>query len=195
MLELTFEGFESALLPCSLILLLPGVAVAIAARQEATPAILGFGFGSLLVSWLRFSGRLDDPPASLLALGFVGAVILLLVPLIRRLDVVSAAGGALAGAAAAGLWLPCVGIEFGTLLGELPGRGPSGIFFLGLYLFGVLSPLIIIATVMHLIPELVMLPARPLMMVAGGGVLGVLAVAVAAGMDDELVSKLVEWSL
>lgn len=195
MLELLLEGFESALLPCSFILLIPGLAVAIAARQESTPAVLGFIVASLLVGWLRFSNRLDDPPSGFVALALAGAVVLLLVPLIRRLDIVSAGGGVLAGGAAAFLWLPCVGEEFGTLLGELPGRGGSGLALMSLYLLGVLSPVVLVAAGMHLIPDGLFLPARPFMMAIGGAVLGLLALGTAVGFDDEIVSQLVEWSL
>ena len=195
MIELLFEGFESALLPCSLILLLPGAAAVIAARQESTPAIAGFVVGSLTLGWLRFSDRISDPPSRLVALALAGAIVLLLVPLIRRLDVVSAAGGLLAGAAGASLWVPCVGEHFGTLLGELPDRGASGVGLFALYLFGVLAPLVFLAAAMHLIPEALFLPVRPFMMVIGGTVLGLLAVATAVGLHDDLVSQLVKWSL
>ena len=195
MLELIFEGYESALLACSLVLLVPGAATAIAARQESSPALAGYGVGALAISWLRFSNRLDDLPGPLIALGFVVAVILLLVPLLRRLDLVSAAGGLAAGGAGAALWTPCVGEQFGTLLRELPTRGPDGVLLLGLYLFGVLAPLVLLGAGLHLIPASALLPARPFMMVLGGGVLGLLALTVAAGLDDELVSRLVAWSI
>ena len=195
MLELLLEGFESALIPCSFILLIPGLAVAIAARQESTPAAAGFVAAALLVGWLRFSNRLDDPPSAVIALALAGAVVLLLVPLIRRLDIVSGAGGALAGGAASALWLPCVGEEFGTLLGELPGRGGSGLALMSLYLLGVLAPLVLVAAGMHLVPDGLLLPARPFMMAIGGAALGLLALGTAVGLDDEIVSQLVEWSL
>ncbi|MFT7600198.1 MAG: cytochrome c biogenesis protein CcdA [Acidimicrobiales bacterium] len=194
MIELLFEGFESALLPCSLILLIPGAATAIAARQESSPAVAGFIVSATGVSWLRFSNRLDDPSPRITALLFAGALVLLLVPLIRRLDIVSAAGGLLAGAGAAILWLPCVGDEFGTLLGELPDRGPSGVALLAIYSIGVLSPLVFLAAAMHLVPDALFLPVRPFMMMVGGAVLGLLAIATAVGLADDLVSLLVEQS-
>lgn len=194
-IELIFEGFESALLPCSLILLLPGVAVALAARQEATAAVLGFVPASVAVGWLRFSNRIDDPSPRFVALGLAAAIVLLLVPLVRRLDVVSAAGGALAGGAAAALWLPCVGEHFGNLLDDLPNRGVTGIVPFAFYLIGVMAPVALLAAVLHLIPGPFLLPVRPFMMVLGGVILGALALTAAVGLDDDLVGRLVELSL
>ena len=195
MIDLLLEGFESALLPCSLILLLPGAAAVIAARQESSPAVIGFVAGALAMGWLRFSNRIEDPPSRGVALAFAAAAVLLLVPLVRRLDVVSAAGGLLAGLASAALWIPCVGEHFGTLLGELPDRGASGLALFAVYLVGVLAPLVLLAAAFHLIPAPLFLPIRPFMMAIGGTVLGLLAIATAMGLDDDLVSQLVEWSL
>ena len=61
------EGFESALLACSLILLVPGAAVGLTARAAAIPALSSFAIGVLTLSWLRFSERGGDHPALLVA--------------------------------------------------------------------------------------------------------------------------------
>lgn len=189
------EGFESALLPCSLILLVPGLAAAIAARQESTPALLGFAGGATIAAWLRFSATVGEPIRFFVAVAFALGALLLLVPLFRRLDVVTAGGGLLAGAAAAALWQPCVGEEFGMLLGDLPGRGiVDGAMFVA-YMVGVFAPLVIVGAVMALIPDTATLPVRVPMMVLGGGALFVLAAATAVGLDDDLVSQLVQWSI
>jgi hypothetical protein len=195
MIELLLEGLEAALLPCSLIVLIPGVAVALAARQESTPALLGFVLGVLAFGWLRFSATVEDFARPVVAMAFAASVALLLVPLLRRIDLLALGGGVLAGGAAANLWLPCVGIEFGTLLGELPGRCPVGIILFAAYLAGMLAPLIALGAVMYLIPNPLMLPVRPFMMAIGGGTLGLLALMTLVGLDDNLVSKLVSLSV
>lgn len=195
MIELLLEGFESALLPCSLILLIPGLAVALAARQESTPALIGFVLSTFAFSWLRFSGNGGDFERPIIAIAFAASAGLLLIPVLRRLNLLAIAGGLLGGAASAELWQPCVGEEFGTLLTELPERGAVGVALFGLYLLGVLAPVIALGAVMHLIPNPLMLPIRPFMMVAGGVVLGLLAVTTALGLDDNLVGQLVSWSI
>ncbi len=195
MIDLLLEGLESALLPCSLILLIPGIAVALAARQESTPALVGFVGAAWVFSWLRFSATVDGFERPIVAMAFAASAALLLVPLLRRLDVLALLGGALGGAAAAALWQPCVGENFGTLLGELPDQAPAGVGLLAIYLLGVLAPVIALGAVMHLIPNPLMLPVRPVMMAIGGGVLGLLALTTAVGLDDNLVSKLVSLSV
>ncbi len=195
MIELLREGLESALLPCSLIVLVPGVAVALAARQESTPALAGFLVGTLAFSWMRFSDNGGDFERPVIAMAFAASVALLLVPLLRRVDLLAIGGGLLAGSAAASLWQPCVGEEFGTLLNDLPDRGPVGVGLLAVYLVGVLAPVIAVGAIMHLIPNPLMLPVRPFMMAVGGGTLGLLALTVLVGLDDNLVSKLVSLSI
>ena len=118
-----------------------------------------------------------------------------MVPLIRRINLVSAAGGGVAGVAAASLWEQCVGEEFGTVLIELPDRGLVGLGLMTVYLIGVMVPLGIVGAVLHLIPNPVLLPARPFMMIAGGGVFGLLAIATATGFIDSVISQLVSWTL
>lgn len=194
-IDLLLEGFETALFPCSLVLLVPGVAAAVTARQESAAALIGYVTTTIVVGWLRFSGQLDDLAVPIVAMAFALAAALLVVPLIRRINLVSAAGGGVAGVAAASLWEPCVGEEFGTVLTELPDRGLVGLGLMTIYLIGVMVPLGIVGAVLHLIPNPVLLPARPFMMILGGGVFGILAIATATGFIDSVISQLVSWTL
>jgi cytochrome c biogenesis protein CcdA len=189
------EGFESALLACSLILLLPGAAVGLTARAAAIPAISSFSVGVLALSWLRFSERGGGHPALLVATALMLGTILLLVPMVSRLDLAAIPAGLLIGAGVAELWLPCVGQEFGALLGELPARGASGLGLLALYLLGTLSPLIVLAALHHLTPDRVLERLEPAWAVLGGVLLTLLALATALGFHDDLVGKLLEWSV
>ncbi len=195
MIDLLVEGFETALFPCSLVLLAPGVAAAVTARQESAAALTGYVTTVIVVGWLRFSGQIGDIGIPIVAMAFALAAALLVVPLIRRINLVSAAGGGVAGVAAAALWEPCVGAEFGGLLSDLTGRGVVGVFLMGVYLVGIMAPLAIVGAVLHLIPNPFLLPARPFMMVAGSAFFAVLAVATATGVINSVISKLVELSI
>lgn len=194
MIDLAIEALESALLPCSFVLLLPGAATVLAARQEAAVALVGFIIGSLGLAWLRFSGNGGDFERPIIAMAFAASAALLVVPLIRRLDILALSGGLLAGSASVTLWQPCVGEQFGTLLGQLPERGVIGAGLLCVYVLGVLAPVVALGAIIHIIPDPLQMPVRPVMMAVGGGVLGLFALLTAAGLDDELVSKLVELS-
>ena len=194
-LSLLVEGLESAWLPCSLILLVPGAATVLAARENLVPALAGFGLASLALAWLRFSDRGGDWPVGVAAIALIGATVLLLVPLVEREQLLALGGGALAGGAAAELWEPCVGSAFGQLLNQLPGRGASGLVLLLVYLAGVLSPLVGLAAIVELFPRWLLDPARSALAVIGGAVLAVMSVATAVGLHDDIVGRLILWSL
>ena len=87
------EGFEAALLTCSLILLVPGAAVALAARSAAIPAMATFAMGVLGLSWLRFSDRGGGFSNLAIAAALFIAVIALLVPLVSRADLAALPAG------------------------------------------------------------------------------------------------------
>lgn len=189
------EGFESALLPCSLILLIPGAAVGLTARAAAIPAIASFSVAAVMLSWIRFADRGGGFSPLTIAAALMVATILLLVPLISRLDLAAVPAGILAGGAAAELWRPCVGAEYGQLLNELPERGLSGLGLQALYMLGTLSPLIALAAIHHLVPDWILEKLEPIWAVVGGTALALLSVATAVQLHDDLVGKLFEWSV
>ncbi|MGH1491599.1 MAG: hypothetical protein ACRBK7_19745 [Acidimicrobiales bacterium] len=189
------EGFESALLPCSLILLVPGTAVGLTARSAAIPAIASFSVAAVSLSWIRFADRGGGFSTLTIAAALMVATILLLVPLVNRLDLAAIAAGLLAGGAAAELWRPCVGAEYGELLNQLPARGYSGLGLQALYMFGTLAPLVALAAIHHLIPDWILEKLEPVWSVIGGTALALLSVATAVGLHDDLVGKLFEWSV
>ncbi len=194
--DLLIEGFESAFLPCSFVLLVPGAAALLASRQESSSAFGGFFVGLVALSFLRFSGRGGEFPTLLVALMLAAAVVLLAIPIVRRLNIVTGTGGLLVGAAAGVLWEPCVGLHFAELLNDLPDRGvPVGVILLTTYIIGVVAPLIALAAALYLIPNSTLILIRPVMLVVGCGILAILAMATAAGFSDDVIGKLVELSV
>lgn len=189
------EGFESALLPCTLILLLPGIALALAARETTVPALASYWVSVVAWSWARFGEHAGGWHYAVAAVALALAAIVVLFPPIVQLDWVAVAGGLLAGYASAELWLPCVGPELGDLLMKLPGIGPSGVLSMAVFLLGALSPLLALAAAHHLTPDWLLEIVEPPLSILGGVVLGVLAVATAAGFHDTLVGWLFQWSI
>lgn len=194
-LSLLLEGFESALLPCSLVVLVPGMAVAMAARGRLLPPLVGFSGASVLLAWLRFSDRGGAWPIGVAAVALIVAAVLFTVPLIDTDDISFALGGSLAGAAAAELWEPCVGAEFGLLLNELPDAGPTGALRMLVFMVGVLSPVAGFVALLKLLPEWILHYVQPTLAIIGASVLAIMAVATAMGLHDEITGRLIRWSL
>jgi len=192
---LLLEGFESAILPCTLILLVPGLALALTARETALPALTAFSLAVLGFSWLRFTGNGAGWHPAVAGLALLIAVGILMAPPIWRLDLVALLGGALTGFAAAELWLPCVGSEFGNLLTELPDRGTGGLASLAVYLVGALSPLLVYGSLHHLTADHILEIIEPPLSIVGALVMTALAFAALTGAHDTLVGKLFEWSV
>jgi cytochrome c biogenesis protein CcdA len=194
-LYLLAEGFDSAFLPCTLILLIPGIGVAMAARETAIPALASYWLSVVAWSWARFAEHAGGWHVAITAVALALAAIVLLFPPVVQLDWVAVAGGLLAGYATAELWLPCVGPELGDLLVKLPTVGPSGVVSMAIFLLGALSPLLALAAAHHLIPDWLLEMVEPPLSVLGGIVLGVMAVAAAIGFHDTLVGWLFQWSI
>lgn len=189
------EGFDSAFLPCTLILLIPGLAVAMTARETAIAALAAYWLSVLAWSWARFADSAGGWHHAIAAVALALAAIVLLFPPIVQLDWVAVGGGLLAGYAAAELWLPCVGPELGDLLMELPTVGVSGIVAMAIFLLGALSPLLALAAAHHLTPDWLLETVEPPLSIVGGIVLGVLAVATALGFHDTMIGWLFQWSI
>ena len=189
------EGFDSAFLPCTLILLIPGLAVALAARETAIPAVASYWLSVVALSSARFGEYAGGWHHAIAAVALALAAIVLLFPPIVQLDWVAVGGGLLAGYASAELWLPCVGPELGDLLMELPTAGASGIVAMAVFLLGALSPLLALAAAHHLTPDWLLEMVEPPLSIAGAIVLGALAVATALGFHDTMIGWLFQWSV
>ncbi len=195
MLSLLFEGFEAAWLPCSLVLVVPGVAAAFAARDRLVPGMAGFAVAVPLLAWLRFSDRAGDFPVAVSAIALAIAAVLFLVPTALPEAPAAALAGFLTGAAAAELWEPCVGEQFGLLLNELPTTGVGGLARLALYLVGVLAPVGGFIALGRLLPPWLVDRLEGVLSLVGGALLALIAVGTAAGYHDDVVGRLVQWSV
>ncbi len=194
MLSLFGEGLESAFFPCTLVLLVPGIAVTFASRYYSSLAIFGFTIGVVVAAWFRFSGRSGGLPDVAIAILMLGAGLLFLRPITERLELTSILAGTLIGISAADLWQPCTGEHFGQLLNELPDVGTSGIVRLLVYTVGLLAPLFILGAGFYLLPDHIQERIeRPL---AYLGALSLIAMAFATliGIHEQVISQLFLWS-
>ncbi|MEM9134622.1 MAG: hypothetical protein AAF962_15685 [Actinomycetota bacterium] len=195
MLSLLVEGFGAAWLPCSLVLVVPGVATVLAGREYAGPAAAAYALGTALLSWLRFADIGGDFPLLVPAVALAVAAVLLVIPTSVPPGLAAVIGGGLAGGAAAELWEPCVGVEFGTLLNGLPDDGLGGLATLAVYLLGVLAPIGGVMALLRLLPPHLVDATAGALAVVGGAALAVMAIATAIGLHDDVVAQLFVWSL
>lgn len=195
MISLLVEGFRSALLPCSLVLIVPGTAAVLAARGRTFAMASVFAVAAIVTAWLRFAGRAADWPPWISALGLAaGALMLVVADDGRRAAVAHGIAAAVIGAATAELWEPCRGEALDPLLAGLAERGPAGGLELALYVLAAVSPVAAVAIALRLVPERLDEVARSSLALVGGTALSVFAIAVAAGYHDEVTAQLSRWS-
>jgi cytochrome c biogenesis protein CcdA len=194
MLDLLGEALTTALFPCSLVLLVPGLAIAAGSRHRSATATGAFLVGLFASSWLRFSGTTDVWPS--LVTGSVFLLASLAVSTDDRWSPALALGGAgaAAGAASGTLWRPCVGTEFGEVLNQSPSSGASGGFSLGVYILGVIAPVIALVALVNAVPAPWIVRSSKQLKRFGSGALALLGIALIAGLEDRVISRLSELS-
>ncbi|MEZ5340195.1 MAG: hypothetical protein R2706_01750 [Acidimicrobiales bacterium] len=195
MKDLFFEGLTAVFYLSSLTLLIPGIATMLIARTESSAAAVGFVLATILVSWFRFSDNLNEPPGQMLAAALAIATGVLVAPLVRRVNLVTGAAGAVAGGVAALSWWPALGTYAGPLFVGLGNNDASGLVDLTIYMVGIFMPLILGASALALTPKAATLPFRPIMLFGGGGVLGVFTLLLFSGTMPDLANWLAERTI
>ncbi len=199
MLPAFFEAIRATTQPCTLLLLLPPIVMAIVTRGRWAP-FAAICIGAVLGGWLFIANvvALSDRQLQLSGV-FVAALLIVVVaaPSVTRLGwantphAQTVAAGTVTFTATL-WWRPCVGSELGALLtasrrglaGELPG--------ISAYMLGAMMPVLVVVLVMRAIDPspLASRSAAIVASVAGAVVAGALAV----GRHDELVTTLTRWS-
>lgn len=181
------EGFRAALDPTTRWVLVVGLAIALMAREFAGRAMIAYGLGVLIMAWARFSGRLGPVNSLVVAAVLLTVAAALYWPPIRRIDWISIAAGAVAGAAAASSWQPFVDEALGSLIMGLPARGPSAMVPLAVFVSTALSPLLAFGAIHHLLPDPLLEAIEPPLSIVGGVLTVTLAFAVVAGVHGNLL--------
>lgn len=193
------EAIRATTQPCTLLLLLPAIVMAIVTcgRWLAFAAIC---VGAVLGGWLFVANvvALDGWQLQLSGLLVVTAIgLALIAPSVRQLNwaATSGAQAALAGVVtfvATLWWRPCIGAELGAILtgartsvaGELPG--------ITAYMLGTMVPVLAVVLVVRAIDPSPTATRRIGWCASGVGL--VVAAAMAAGRHDELVTTLTRWT-
>lgn len=195
MFRLLAEGIESLRLPCSWVLLIPAIGLAVFGRRRSALIIGTYVFAAGLIAFLRFGGWWFATPSSLIQIP-LGLVLLAAIFGAWKVDrpVTDGLVAGLSGVAAAWSWIPCVGPHLGDLLNEArtdPWSQLGGTFA---YIVGLLIPFVIIAALDQLFPELRTRLERPGVILAGVVLLSLFGLALATTVFDDFSSELARRS-
>ncbi len=200
----TVESFAEAVRsigqPCSLVVILPPVGVVLAGRGTR-PVVAGALVGGVVGGWLFAGGWL--------VLGDMGirlsaALVLLSIGLValgdrrrrgaplRRPAVAAGAAGVVA-ATAVLWWRPCVGDALGRILTDFPDDPAAQALPMAAFVVGLLLPAVVAAMLLGLLDR--RSPFAGAAGLVGVAVASLLAVAVLGGAHEDLVSRLVRWTV
>jgi len=193
--RLLAEGIDSLRLPCSWVLLIPAIGLAVFGRRRSALIIGTYVFAAGLIAFLRFGGWWFATPSSLIQIP-LGLVLLAAIFGAWKVDrpVTDGLVAGLSGVAAAWSWIPCVGPHLGDLLNEArtdPWSQLGGTFA---YIVGLLIPFVIIAALDQLFPELRTRLERPGVILAGVVLLSLFGLALATTVFDDFSSELARRS-
>jgi hypothetical protein len=190
---LLVEGAKSAVLACSLGLLVPALGALLAVKA-------GFRFRSAAVfsvaagigAWLSVAGWTRWADSRIVLAALVGGGVLAL----SRGDRLVRLGGVTGVGVFAGMtWTPCVGEHFGTVLTTgIRDPWPALLPLVG-YVVAVLFGTLILAALLDFVSGLDRVSTSDAMRGVGIGLLGVLVLLVAFDRYDALLSELVRISL
>ncbi|MXZ99328.1 MAG: hypothetical protein F4Z23_09855 [Acidimicrobiaceae bacterium] len=187
------EGVGAIGVACTLVMLVPAVALVLVARKARLTVALFYVIGAALLTWARAAGHWDVelsgaavPVAAVLAAG----VFVLAFGARGPLSLVATGAGAAAGALAGWLWRPCVGPKLGEILNNTDTEGARTLGLMLVYMLGALLPALLLAVLPHAVPATKRFLDR-LPVAAVGGVVGAAyAITLATGRYDDLVGEL-----
>lgn len=195
MISAFMEAVTDLALPCSLTLVVPGVAAALATRANPLAVALSTFGAMTVIGWLRLTGQVPSHLNTWMAVA-VGALMLVS---FASLSITStrvgqrATAGAVIGAAAVSIWTPCVGEELGAIL-NLGPDDPLGV----LLPFAAFVAGVSLVSVGAALGRIAFEPSARLsrsVSALGTAVGIVVALLLGSGLYSDVVAQLVIWSL
>ena len=187
------EGVEAITMACTLVIGLPTLFLALAARARAALVVVGSVTATALVMWARAADHwtlADDgwmvvPIALIIAVAFGAAW------RSEQLPPVAAVGIGVAGGGVAGwLWQPCVGEQLATILNDADSQPFSTAPLMVVYTAGALLPVILLAALPHAWPRISEHLTHRNVGLVGTGVGMLYALTVVSGRYNDLVGEL-----
>jgi len=199
MLPAFAEAIRATTQPCTLLLLLPSIVMAVVTRGRWL-SFVAICSGAVLGGWLFIANVVGLSDLQLRLSGGVVAIaigVVLVAPYVSWLRWASDPRGRAAVAGSVSFiatlwWRPCIGAELGSIL-TAARRGVAGqLPAITAYMLGAMMPVLVAVLVMRALDPPAM-TARRAAWVAGGVGL-VTAGALTIGRHDELVTTLTRWS-
>ena len=187
------EGVGAIGVACTLVMLVPAVALVLVARKARLTVALLYVMGAALLTWARAAGHWDVelsgaavPVAAVLAAGVFVIAYLAKGPL----SLSSTGAGAAAGALAGWLWRPCVGPKLGEILDNTDTEAARTLGLMLVYMLGALLPALLLAVLPHAVPATKRFLDRLPVAAVGGAVGAAYAITLATGRYDDLIGEL-----
>ena len=187
------EGVGAIGVACTLVMLVPAVALVLVARKARLTVALLYVVGAALLTWARAAGHWNVelsgaavPVAAVLAAGVFVIAYLAKGPLSLSATGAGAAAGALAG----WLWRPCVGPKLGEILDNTETEAARTLGLMLVYMAGALLPALLLAVLPPAVPATKRFLDRLPVAAVGGAVGAAYAITLATGRYDDLVGEL-----
>lgn len=194
------EGVESITLLCSLIVLVPGLVLALTGARGRGWLVAGFVSGTATMMWARAGGLWTVDADGSARWWIAGAIVLvhgLTLRSPRVLRIAHAGGvvvGAAAGAVAGWLWQPCVGEHLADALNRAESDRVAGLLGLHAYVFGLSIPLLVVAALPHAWPPTDRALHHRAVRIGAAVIAGGYGLTVAVGRYDALAEALFRFS-
>lgn len=197
------EAIRATVQPCTLLLVLPALIMAVLTRGR-WPAFAATCFAAVAGGWLFVANVVALSGATLRLSGaVVGAVILLMLfapraaPLMTWLRWADSDGARAAGAGvvmfiATQWWRPCIGSELGQILTDARDGMWPVLLPMAAYMLGAMVPVLAVVLVMRVADPQPSAAARVSWIAGAFGLCTALALVV--GRHDELVTALTRWT-
>lgn len=187
------EGVGAIGVACTLVMLVPAVALVLVARKARLTVALLYVIGAALLTWARAAGHWNVelsgaavPVAAVLAAG----VFVLAFRAKGPLSLSATGAGAVAGALAGWLWRPCVSPKLGEILDSTDAEAARTLGLMLVYMAGALLPALLLAVLPHALPATKRFLDRLPVTAVGGAVGAAYAITLATGRYNDLVGEL-----
>ena len=187
------EGVGAIGVACTLVMLVPAVALVLVARKARLTVALLYVMGAALLTWARAAGHwnVELRGAAVPVTAALAAGVFVIAYLAKGPLALSATGaGAVAGALAGWLWRPCVGPKLGEILDNTDTEAARTLGLMLVYMAGALLPALLLAVLPHAVPATKRFLDRLPVAAVGGAVGAAYAITLATGRYDDLVGEL-----